>query len=165
MKRRSFLKGIVAAAGALVLPATLEDNAEATRRVFALDSTMVPKPSGMGFDLGWAVAEGFQRGITTGEAVEYRLDPITEQLRFHRDGPQLTYVYDPSDMNMRRMKNERRPIRSDRVFIAEDGDRLVFGGELSSRQGVFIERRGVVVHTLYEDFPERNDRVIRLADS
>lgn len=44
MNRRTFLQGIAAAAGALILPPTLEENAEAARRFWALDRTMVGKP-------------------------------------------------------------------------------------------------------------------------
>ena len=42
LSRRTFLKGLAATvAGAIVLPPTLEDNAEAAKRFWALDSTMV----------------------------------------------------------------------------------------------------------------------------
>jgi hypothetical protein len=44
MNRRTFLQGIAAAAGALILPPTLEANAEAARRYWALDRTMAPSP-------------------------------------------------------------------------------------------------------------------------
>lgn len=44
LSRRSFLKGLAATAGALVLPPTLTDNAEAARRFWALDRTMVGPP-------------------------------------------------------------------------------------------------------------------------
>jgi hypothetical protein len=45
MSRRSLLKGIAGlAAGALILPPTLEENVEAARRYWALDRTMVASP-------------------------------------------------------------------------------------------------------------------------
>lgn len=44
MNRRGFLKGALAVtAGAIILPATLEENAEAVRRYWALDQSMVPQ--------------------------------------------------------------------------------------------------------------------------
>lgn len=41
MNRRSFLKGLAGVGAALVLPPTLGENAEAARRFWALDQTMV----------------------------------------------------------------------------------------------------------------------------
>jgi hypothetical protein len=50
MNRRSFVKGLAAVGASLVLPPTLEENAEAVQRFWALDRTMVP---------GWVETHGY----------------------------------------------------------------------------------------------------------
>ncbi len=50
--RRTFLRGLMAGAAALVLPPSLKENAEATRRFWSLDSTMLkPEMSVVTFDI------------------------------------------------------------------------------------------------------------------
>lgn len=64
MNRRSFLKGFAAAAGAVVLPATLEENAEAGKKIWALGG--IPRdPESLGGLQQFLFAPPSGEGLTT----------------------------------------------------------------------------------------------------
>ena len=84
VSRRTFLKGLAAGASALVLPPTLTDNAEAARRFWALDSTMVAPE-----------VDGVTTHITT--ATEYDAIYITDS-SFIRRGDLLRISPDPLEL-------------------------------------------------------------------
>jgi hypothetical protein len=71
LNRRTLLKGLAAVGVGLILPPTLEENAEAARRFWALDATMVP---------GWVETHG------------YGVVPITEWIQDIRTFHSGTHV-------------------------------------------------------------------------
>ena len=77
VSRRTFLKGLAAASAALVLPPTLTDNAEAARRFWALDSTMVSPEPEWGMFSPYNTAASFAEWV---EAYETRDHPLIDTL-------------------------------------------------------------------------------------
>jgi hypothetical protein len=64
LSRRTILKGLAASAAALVLPPSLTDNAEAAKRFWALDSTMLgPEPD-------WGMFGPYNSGASFGQWAE-----------------------------------------------------------------------------------------------
>ena len=77
VSRRTVLKGFAAATSALVLPPTLTDNAEAARRFWALDSTMVTPEPEWGMFGPYNTAASFSEWV---EAYESRDHPLIDTL-------------------------------------------------------------------------------------
>lgn len=71
MNRRSLLKGSLALATGLILPPTLAENAEAARRYWSLDRTMVPPVT---MRIQWWAEEPYSLGslLSEEEAATYR---------------------------------------------------------------------------------------------
>jgi hypothetical protein len=87
LSRRSFLKAVAATGAALLLPPSLTDNAEAAKRFWALDSTMLgPEPD-------WGMFGPHNSGASFGqwvEAYERRDTPFADWMLGERDYAPVT---------------------------------------------------------------------------